>query len=212
MAHQTGLLRFAGNDEKSSEIFTSPRVRGEVPPHPSFSPQAGEGGSNLISAGVFGPLLLFGFGFCPRSRRKLKHCCSLAFLKLGQKDLLAVRQFQDIVMDAWLVLVPLPEDRGRKLRLARAVVGGPAQLDLLVEGKLGAGQDTYRRCIADRIVNLFESDRASSKIVAYQFVGDNCGTRFGVLKAEVAHDQTFPGSVAGDQPIAFGDSESPVAQ
>jgi hypothetical protein len=31
MAHQTGLLRFAGNDEKSSEIFTSPRTRGEVP-------------------------------------------------------------------------------------------------------------------------------------------------------------------------------------
>ena len=59
-----------------------------------------------------GPRLLLGFPFRPGSCGKLQHRCGLAFLKMGQKNLLAVRHFQDIVMDAWLVLVPLPEDRG----------------------------------------------------------------------------------------------------
>jgi hypothetical protein len=38
--------------------------------------------------------------------------------------------------------------------------------------------------------------------MSYQLVGDDGGTRFGVLKAEVAHSQTswFGG---GDQPIAL---------
>ena len=68
----------------------------------------------MLSAGVRGPLLLVGFLLCPGSRWKLQHCCSLAFLEMGQRNLLAVRHFQDIVMDIRLVLVPLPEDRGRE--------------------------------------------------------------------------------------------------
>ena len=121
----------------------------------------------MLSAGVRGPLLLVGFLLCPGSRWKLQHCCSLAFLEMGQRNLLAVRHFQDIVMDIRLVLVPLPEDRGREPFDALGLVGGPAKLDGLVEGKLGAGKDTNRRCVTDRIVNRFESDRATSEIVAY---------------------------------------------
>ena len=83
-------------------------------------------------------------------------------------------------MDARLVLVPLPEDRGGEGFDALELVGGPAQLERLVESKLGAGKKTHRRGIADRIVNGFESDRATSEIVAYQFVGNDCGTRLGV--------------------------------
>ena len=67
---------------------------------------------NVRSPGVFGPLLLPGFGFCPGSRRQLQHGCRLAFLEIGQQNLMTVRHFQDIMMDAWLVLVPLPKDRG----------------------------------------------------------------------------------------------------
>jgi hypothetical protein len=106
-------------------------------------------------------------------------------------------------MDIRLVLVPLSEDRGREGFDALSLVGGPAKLDGLIEGKLGAGKDTNRRCVVDRIVYRFESDRATSKIVAYEFVGDGCGTRLGVLEAEVAHGQTsFLVLVAGDQPTA----------
>ena len=45
-------------------------------------------------------------------------------------------------MDIRLVLVPLPKDRGREPFDALGLVGGPAKLDGLVEGKLGAGKDT----------------------------------------------------------------------
>lgn len=155
----------------------------------------------MASAGVFGALLLFGFRFGARRGRELQHRCLLAFFELRQQNLLAVRHFQDIVMDMRLVLVALPEDRGGELAFAEAV-GGPAQLDWLFEGKLGAGQDTNRRGIADRIVNAFESDRATSEIVADEFVGDGGGTRLGMLQAEVAHDQTSWFG-CGDQPIAF---------
>jgi len=150
----------------------------------------------FVSPGEFGALLLLGFQFRLGSGRELQHGCGLAFFEMGEKDLLAVRHFQDIVMHARRVLVPLPEDRGGEGFDALGLVGGPAELERLIEGKLGAGQDTNRRGIADRIVNGFESDRATSEIVAYQFVGDDCGTRLGMLQAEVAHDQTFPGLVA----------------
>src|SRR5437588_3907368 len=133
---------------------------------PTFSPQA-ERRSNVLSAGVRGPLLLVGFLLCPGSRGKLQHRCGLAFLERGQKNLLAVRHFQDIVMDIRLVLVPLPEDRGRECFDALGLVAGPAKLDGLVEGKLSAGKDTNRRYVAHRIINRFESDGATSEIVAY---------------------------------------------
>jgi hypothetical protein len=106
----------------------------------------------MSSAGVFGALLLFGFSVGPGRGRQLQHRCRLAFFEMGQQNLLAVRHFQDIVMHARLVLVALPEDSGGEAFEALGVVGGPAQLDRLVEGKLGAGQDANRRGIADRIV------------------------------------------------------------
>jgi hypothetical protein len=53
---------------------------------------------------------------------------------------------------------------------------GPTKLDGFVEGKLGAGKDTNCRRVTYRIVNRFESDGAASEIVAYQFVGHDCGT------------------------------------
>jgi hypothetical protein len=78
----------------------------------------------------------------------------LTFLKKGQKNLLAVRHFKDIVMDIRLVLVPLPENGSREPALdAPAFVRGPTKLDGRVKGKLGAGEDTNRRCITDRIVD-----------------------------------------------------------
>ena len=84
----------------------------------------------------------------------MQHCCILTFLKLGQKNLLAVRHFKDIVMDIRLILVPLPEDSGRELALdTLAFVIGPTKLYGLVEAKLGAGKNTNRRCVTDRIVN-----------------------------------------------------------
>jgi hypothetical protein len=57
-------------------------------------------------------------------------------------------------MDIWLVLVLLSEDGGRELALdALTFDMGPTKLDGFVEGKLGAGKDTNRRCVTDRIVN-----------------------------------------------------------
>ena len=80
-------------------------------------------------------------------------------------------------MDIRLVLVPLPKDGGRELALdALAIDMGPTKLDGFVERKLGAGKDTNCRRVTYRIVNRFESDGAASEIVAYQFVGDDCGT------------------------------------
>jgi hypothetical protein len=97
--------------------------------------------------------------------------------KFGQKDLLTVRHFKDIVMDIWFVLVLLSEDGGRELALdALAIDMGPTKLDGFVERKLGARKDTNCRRVTNRIVNRFESDGAASEIVAYQFVGHDCGT------------------------------------
>src|SRR5262249_25487385 len=85
------------------------RIPSHRPPCPNLS-RSGEG--ERRSPGVFGSLLLFGFRFRSRSGRQLQHRCRLTFLETGQQDLLAVRHFQDVVMDARLVLVSLPEDRG----------------------------------------------------------------------------------------------------
>jgi len=159
------------------------------------------------SANVHGPRLLFGLLLRLGSGRKLQHCRILTFLKLGQKNLLTVWHFKDIVMNIRLVLVLLPEDSGREPALdAVAFARDPTKPDGFVESKLGAGNDTNRRCVTDRIVNRFESNSAASEIVAYQFVGHDCGAGLGVLKTEVAH---------GQKPLSwFGlsaSSESPLA-
>jgi hypothetical protein len=145
-------------------------------------------GSFELSAGILGALLFLGFRFRRGSGWKLKDGRILTFLQCGQKNLLAVGHFKDIVMDTRLVLVPLPEDRGREPALdVLAFVTGPTKLDWLFEGEFGAGKDTNCRRVTDRILNGFKSDRAASEIVAYQFIGHNCGTGLGVLQAEVAH-------------------------
>src|SRR5215471_9163995 len=90
----------------------------------------------LLSAGVLGPLLLGGFLSRLGTGGDLQHCRILTFVKMGQKNLLAVRHFKDIVMNIRLVLVPLPEDSGREPALdALAFVRGPAKLNRLVKGK-----------------------------------------------------------------------------
>src|SRR5262249_56341973 len=101
-------------------------------------------------------------------------------------------------VDARLAVGSLPEVGGCEPLEVLTLVGRPAQLDRLMEGKLGAGQETNRRCLADGIVDLFKSDRATAEIMAYQFVGNDCRTRFGVLKAKVAHIKPL-GLVAGDK-------------
>ena len=107
-----------------------------------------------LSASELGPLLLLGFLFRPGRGWKLQHCCILTSLKMGQKNLLAVRHFKDIMMDIRLVLVPLPEDSGREPALdALAFVRGPAKLNGLVKGKFGAGKNTNCCCVTDRIVD-----------------------------------------------------------
>ena len=74
-----------------------------------------------LSADVLGPLLLLGLLLCLGGGWELQHCCVLTFRKFGQKDLLTVRHFKDIVMDIWLVLVLLSEDGGRELVLDAAM-------------------------------------------------------------------------------------------
>src|SRR6516225_11223202 len=129
-----------------------------------------------VSAGELGPLLLLGLLLCLGGGWELQHCCVLTFRKCGQKDLLTVRHFKDIVMDIWFVLVLLSEDGGRELALDALTFDiGPTKLDGFVEGKLGAGKNTNCRRITYRIVNRFESDGATSEIVAYQFVAHDCG-------------------------------------
>jgi hypothetical protein len=109
---------------------------------------------SCLSADVLGPLLLLGLLLCLGGGWELQHCCALIFRKFGQKDLLTVRHFKDIVMDIWLVLVLLSEDSGRELALdALAFDMGPTKLDGFVEGKLGAGKDTNCRRVTYRIVN-----------------------------------------------------------
>ena len=66
------------------------------------------------SADVLGPFLLLGLLLRLGGGRKLQHRCVLTFLKMGQKNLLAVRHFKDIVMNIRLVLVLLPEDGCRE--------------------------------------------------------------------------------------------------
>jgi len=65
-----------------------------------------------LSPSKFGALLRCGFGIVARRRRQLQHRRGLAFLDMCQKNPLAVRHFQDIVMYVRLILVALPEDRG----------------------------------------------------------------------------------------------------
>jgi hypothetical protein len=109
---------------------------------------------SAFSADVLGPPLLLGLFLGLWGGRKLQHRRSLTFLELGQKKLLAVRHFKDIVMDIRLILVPLPEDGSREPALdAVAFARDPTKLDGLVESKLGVGKDTNRRCVTDRIVN-----------------------------------------------------------
>ena len=66
------------------------------------------------SADVLGPFLLLGLLLRLGGGRKLQHRCVLTFLKMGQKNLLAVWHFKDIVMNIRLVLVLLPEDGCRE--------------------------------------------------------------------------------------------------
>jgi hypothetical protein len=70
-----------------------------------------------LSADVLGPLLLLGLLLCLGGGWELQHCWVLTFRKFGQKNLLTVRHFKDIVMDIWLVLVLLSEDGGSELAL-----------------------------------------------------------------------------------------------
>jgi hypothetical protein len=70
-----------------------------------------------LSADVLGPLLLLGLLLCLGGGWELQHCCVLTFRKFGQKNLLTVRHFEDIMMDIWLVLVLLSEDGGSELAL-----------------------------------------------------------------------------------------------
>ena len=53
---------------------------------------------SCLSADVLGPLLLLGLLLCLGGGWELQHCCVLTFRKFGQKDLLTVRHFKDIVM------------------------------------------------------------------------------------------------------------------
>jgi hypothetical protein len=113
----------------------------------------------------------------------------LTFLKIGQKNLLARRHFKDIVMGERPILVGLSKDGDRKPTIDASVYAiSTTKPDGLVEGKLGAGENTNCRCVFNRIVNRFESDRAASEIVTYQFVRRDGRAGLGVLKAEVAHD------------------------
>jgi hypothetical protein len=90
----------------------------------------------------------------------------LTFLKIGQKNLLARRHFKDIVMGERPILVGLSKDGDRKPAIDASVYAiSTTKRDGLVEGKLGAGENTNRRCVINRIVNRFESDRAASEIV-----------------------------------------------
>jgi hypothetical protein len=131
---------------------------------------------SCLSADVLGPLLLLGLLLCLGDGWELQHRCILTFRKFGQKNLLTVRHFKDIVMDIWLVLVLLSKDGGRELALDALTFNmGLTKLDGFVEGKLGARKNTNCRRITDRIVNRFESDGAASEIVAYQFVAHDCG-------------------------------------
>ena len=112
----------------------------------------------------------------------------LTFLKISQKNLLARRHFKGIVMGERPILVGLSKDSDRKLAIDASVYAvSTTKLDGLVEGKLGAGENTNRRCVINRIVNRFESDRAASEIVAYQFVRRDGWAGLRMLKAEVAH-------------------------
>jgi hypothetical protein len=98
------------------------------------------------SADVLGPFLLLGLLLRLGGGRKLQHRCVLTFLKMGQKNLLAVWHFKDIVMNIRLVLVLLPEDGCREPALnAVAFARDPTKLDGLVESKFSAGKDTNRR-------------------------------------------------------------------
>ena len=107
-----------------------------------------------FSADVLGPPLLFGLLLRLGVGWKLQHCCVLTFLKMSQKNLLAVGHLEDIVMDTRLVLVLLAEDGSREPALnAPVFVTGPSELDGLIERKLGTGKNTNRRCVTNRIVN-----------------------------------------------------------
>ncbi len=85
-------------------------------------------------------------------------------------------------MDTRLVLVPLPEDSSREPTFdGIACVIRPTKPNRFVKSKLGAGKNTNRRCVTDWIVNRFETDRATSEIVADQFVCNDCGAGLSVI-------------------------------
>ena len=82
------------------------------------------------SADVLGPFLHLSLLLRLGGGRKLQHRCVLTFLKMGQKNLLAVQHFKDIVMNIRLVFVLLPEDGCREPALnAVAFARDPTKLD-----------------------------------------------------------------------------------
>jgi len=76
------------------------------------------------------PLLILGFLCRLRSCRKLKHNRLLARLQIGQKDHLAIRQLDSVMVGVLVVLINLPERRS--LSRASLIAFRPATTGIIV--------------------------------------------------------------------------------
>ena len=73
-------------------------------------------------------------------RRQLKHSGLLSLVKQSQKNDLAVREFQGVMVRPWDALIDLAEDRGLVLDSAAVPRPQTYSSNLICEGQLCAGQ------------------------------------------------------------------------
>jgi hypothetical protein len=142
---------------------------------------------------VLGAALLVGLGRGLRLVGQLLDRCGLAFDQIGQIDLLAVGQVQEVVVDLRIVLVDLVEDRrpvlGRDFVVVGVVMGNrPLELEL------GAGQDANGGQLVRRggrsLIRRAEAARTAAEILGHESFTDSCGPRVDMLEREVAHSRT----------------------
>jgi hypothetical protein len=116
---------------------------------------------------------------------KLKHCRCLTFRQVRQKLNVPIREFQRIVVRAWLAFVDLPKDGRSVLDCFHftAKQANPRALWLLIEGEFSARKNT--NC-GPRILRCGEPSSSCVEVAGDQAVADLSWPRLGSIQAVVA--------------------------
>lgn len=135
---------------------------------------------------VNGPFLLLDFFWRLGCRGKLQDHGGLACSQHSQEMLVAVREFDYVVMSVGLVFSDLPEAGNLmpSILLRTGQIEARQQLDVLIERDFRTGKHAH---CAIEIIGAGEAASASTEVASYQFVANNRSAAFDGLKTEIAN-------------------------